>query len=78
MTDYKKIKEVLGGHFCIAGNISPALLAVGTPQQCYDYCKEECDYMGDTPFMMVPGCSAPPDAKRANIEACIQATLDSK
>jgi uroporphyrinogen-III decarboxylase len=77
MTGILKIKEALGDRMCITGDISPALLSVGTPDQCYEYTKKLCADMGKTGFIMSPGCSVPVDAKRENVAAVIAATLDS-
>jgi hypothetical protein len=77
MTDILKIKEVLGDRMCITGNVSPALLSVGTPDQCYDYAKKQCADMGKEGFIMASGCSVPVDAKRENVAAVISATMDS-
>ena len=77
MTDILKIKEALGDRMCITGNVSPALLSVGTPDQCYDFAKKQCADMGKEGFIMTSGCSVPVDAKRENIAAVISATLDS-
>ena len=77
MTPIVKIKEVLGDKMCITGNLSPALLAVGTPDQVYASTKKICSEMGKTGFIMASGCSVPIDAKRENVAAAIAAALDS-
>lgn len=75
MTDMEKIKEVVGDIMCVEGNVPPGLLAVGTPEENYNYAKRLIDIMGETGFMMSAGCSLPPNAKRENVEAVILATL---
>ena len=75
MTEVLKIKEVLGDLMCITGNISPALLSVGTPDECYAVAAKMCADMGKTGFIMSAGCMVPIDAKRENVEAVISATL---
>jgi uroporphyrinogen-III decarboxylase len=77
MTPILKIKEVLGDKMCIDGNISPALLAVGTPDQCYAAAKEQIEQVGKTGYTLSVGCVVPVDAKRANVEAVISAGLDA-
>jgi uroporphyrinogen decarboxylase len=77
MTPILKIKEVLGDKMCITGNLSPALLSVGTPDQVYASTKQICSEMGKTGFIMTSGCSVPIDAKRENVAAAIAAALDS-
>ncbi len=39
MTDIRKAKEVLGDHMCIMGDVPPALLSSGTPEQVYEHCR---------------------------------------
>jgi uroporphyrinogen-III decarboxylase len=75
LTPMEKLKEVLGDRMCIEGNIPPALLAVGTPDDCYKAARDLIDLMGDTGFMMGVGCGVPVNAKRENVEAVILATL---
>ena len=38
MTDIRKAKEILGDHMCIMGDVPPALLSSGTPEQVYEHC----------------------------------------
>jgi uroporphyrinogen-III decarboxylase len=45
-TDMAKAKEVLGGHACIAGNITGALLYTGTPEDVKEYCRWLIDTCG--------------------------------
>lgn len=75
LTPMEKLKEVVGDHMCIEGNVPPGLLAVGTPEENYNYAKNIIGIMGDTGFMMSAGCSLPPNAKRENVEAVILATI---
>lgn len=71
-----KAREALGSLMCIQGDVPPALLAVGTPDDCYKYAKELIDIHGkDGGFIMAAGCSVPPNAKRENVEAVILAAL---
>jgi hypothetical protein len=37
-TDIFKAKEILGGHCCIMGGISPATISVATPEEVDAYC----------------------------------------
>ncbi len=71
-TDIYKIKEVLGGHMCIKGDVPAQKLALGTPDEVYDYCTTLIKDMG-TGFILSSGCSIPPNAKVENIKAMIAA-----
>jgi hypothetical protein len=76
-TDIYKAKEVLGGHLCIMGDVSPALLTLGKPDDIYNYCKRLVDELSPSGLIMGAGCSVPMNAKPENVEAMIAAALDS-
>jgi uroporphyrinogen-III decarboxylase len=71
-TDIHKIKEVLGDHMCIKGDVPAAKLALGTPDEVYNYCKQLINDMGPG-FILSSGCSIPPNAKLENVKAMISA-----
>ena len=71
-TDIYKIKEVLGGHICIKGDVPAAKLTMGTPDEIYDYCTRLINDMG-TGFILSAGCTVPPNAKFENIKAMVAA-----
>lgn len=71
-TDIYKVKEVLGGHMCIKGDVPAQKLALGTPDEVYDYCTRLIKDMG-TGFILSSGCSIPPNAKVENVKAMIAA-----
>jgi len=71
-TDIYKVKEVLGGHMCIKGDVPAQKLALGTPDEIYDYCTKLIKDMG-TGFILSSGCSIPPNAKVENVKAMISA-----
>ncbi len=71
-TNIYKVREVLGDHMCIKGDVPAALLTLGTPDEVYDYCtKLICD-MG-TGFILASGCTIPPNAKVDNVKAMVAA-----
>ena len=45
-TDMALAKKVLGGHACIAGNLTGALLCTGTPEDVKEYCRWLIDTCG--------------------------------
>jgi uroporphyrinogen-III decarboxylase len=71
-TDIYKIKEILGGHMCIKGDVPAQKLALGTSDEVYDYCTKLIKDMG-TGFILSSGCSLPPNAKVENVKAMIAA-----
>ncbi len=71
-TDIRKAKEVLGDTMCIKGDVPSSLLAFGTPEEVYAYCRRLIDDMGDG-FILSPACTMPANAKLENVEAMLAA-----
>jgi hypothetical protein len=71
-TDIRKAKAVLGDRMCIKGDVPSPLLAVGTPDEVYAYCRRLIDDMGDG-FILAPACTMPANAKPENVEAMLAA-----
>ncbi len=69
-TDIYKIKEVLGDIMCIKGDVSAAMLALGTPDEVYNYSTRLIKNMGSG-FILASGCGLPPNAKVENVKAMI-------
>lgn len=77
MTDMKQAKKILGGRFCISGNVPNTLLTYGTPEEVSDYCKKLIDEVAcDGGFIMDAGGVVQWDAKVENIRAMIETTLE--
>ncbi|SDE07163.1 uroporphyrinogen decarboxylase family protein [Sporomusa acidovorans] len=72
VTNIYKIKEVLGDHMCIKGDVPAALLTLGTPDEVYNYCTKLINDMGSG-FILASGCTVPPNAKLENVKAMIAA-----
>ena len=73
MTDIRQAKEILGDHMCIMGDVPPALLSSGTPQQVYEHCKKLVRDIGPTGYILQSGCDIPVDAPLANVKAMADA-----
>jgi uroporphyrinogen-III decarboxylase len=72
MTDIFKAKEILGGHMCISGDVSPSLLSLGTPEEVREYCQRLIDEVGkDGGFFLTTGCECPVDARFENVKMMI-------
>jgi hypothetical protein len=71
-TNIYKIKEVLGNHMCIKGDVPAGMLTLGTPDEVYKYCTKLINDMG-TGFILSSGCTVPPNAKVENVKAMISA-----
>lgn len=73
LTDIFKAKEVLGDTMCIMGDVPPALLTLGTPDEVHNYCRKLIEEIGPTGFILHPGCDIPIDAKLENVQAMVAA-----
>ncbi|WP_005033889.1 uroporphyrinogen decarboxylase family protein [Holophaga foetida] len=73
VTSVYKLKEVLGDHMCIKGDVPPALLALGKPEDVYSYCSKLIKDIGPTGFILAPGCTTPYNTKVENFKAMIAA-----
>jgi hypothetical protein len=70
-SDIQKVKEILGNHLCIMGNVPPSLLQTGSPQDVTDYCKKLIDVAGKGGgFIMAPR-SAIDEVKPENLKTMI-------
>jgi hypothetical protein len=68
-TDMLKAKKILGGKFCIQGNVPSSLVCTGTPADVTKYCRkliEDCSPGGG--YILAAGC-IPDDPKLENIRA---------
>lgn len=73
-TDMDKAYKVLGGRFCLSGNVPNSLLAFGKPEEVKDYVKGLLDkYARDGGFVIDAGAVILDDAKEENIVALIEA-----
>jgi hypothetical protein len=67
-TDLEKIRDTLGGRMAFTGNIPPAIMSFGTPDENYKIVKDQIEKMGDS-FVAAPSCSLAPNMPRENLEA---------
>ncbi len=73
-TDIFKAKEILGNHMCLMGDVPPALLSLGTPEQVTQYCRRLIDQVGrGGGFILAQGCTVPAEAKFENVRAMVEA-----
>ena len=70
-SDIRKVKEILGDHLCIMGNVPSSLLQTGSRQDVTDYCKKLIDVAGKGGgFIMAPR-SAIDEVKPENLKTMI-------
>ena len=73
MTDVRKFKELIGDRMALLGDVPPALLSVGTPDEVRAYVRDLVRDIGPTGLLLCPGCDAPINAKPENMEAFVAA-----
>ncbi len=72
-TDIIAAKETLRGHLCLAGDVQPALMSLGKPEDVEAYCKKLIDEVGrDGGFILNTGCEMPTAVKLDNWRAMVQ------
>ncbi|HWR08692.1 uroporphyrinogen decarboxylase family protein [Sporomusa sp.] len=72
-TDIYKLKEALDGHGCIMGDVPPALLTLGTPEEVYNYSRQLINEIGPTGYILAEACFVPFNAKTENVKAMVAA-----
>ena len=72
-TDIYKLKEILGGHICIAGDVPASMFVLSNPDEVYDYCRKIIRDIGPSGFVLAAGCSVPANAKFENVRAMVSA-----
>jgi uroporphyrinogen-III decarboxylase len=73
MTDIRKVKEILGDHMAILGDVPATLFATGSPDDIYEYVKSLVRAVGPTGLLLCPGCDGPINTKPENMEAFVAA-----
>jgi len=74
LTDIRRAKEILGDHMAFLGDVPASILAVGTPDDVYEYVGALIRDLGPTGLIMNSGCDIPYNSPRQNIEAFVAAT----
>jgi len=76
-TDMDKAYKILGGRFCLSGNVPNGLLAIGKPEEVKDYVKRLLDkYARDGGFIIDSAAVTLADAKEENIRALVEAARE--
>jgi hypothetical protein len=72
-TDIFAAKELMRNHLCIASDVHPALLSLGTPEEVAAYCRRLIDEVGgDGGLILSTGCFVPSTVKPDNFRAMIE------
>ena len=70
-TDIFKAYEIIKGYQIIRGDVPPALLAFGTPEEVTAYCNKLIDMGMEGGFILGNGCEIPLNCKIENLQAMI-------
>ncbi|MCX7173873.1 MAG: hypothetical protein NT159_08100 [Proteobacteria bacterium] len=76
MTDLRKMRELLGDHMAVMGDVPSQLFAAGTPDDIYNYVRDLVRDIGPTGLILCPGCDAPINTKPENMEAFVAASRE--
>jgi hypothetical protein len=75
-TDIVKAKQIVGDTLCILGNVSSAMLNLGTPQEVKDYCKKLIDTVGKGGGFIMSNGAFFDEAKPENVKAMVDFTKE--
>ncbi len=72
-TDVRKAKDAGTGKTCFLGPINTSLMAMGTPREVEDACREAIEIMAPgSGFILGPGCALPAETPAENIHALVE------
>lgn len=72
-TDMFTLKKTLDGHMCLYGDVPAALLALGAPDEVYNYSRRLVTELGPAGLILGAGCVVPFNAKFENVKAMVAA-----
>jgi hypothetical protein len=75
-SDINKVKEVLGGHMCIMGNVPSSILQTATPETVKDYCRKLIEEVGRDGGFILSQRSSIDEAKPENIKAMVESAQE--
>jgi uroporphyrinogen-III decarboxylase len=73
-SDTFKVKEIIGNHMCIMGNVSPSVLNFGLSDDVIASCMKLIDVVGKNGGYIMSSRAALDDAKPENVKAMIDFT----
>ncbi len=73
-SDILKVKEILGGHICIKGNVPSSLLQTGTVEEVKEHCKWLIDNIGKDGGYIIGPRSVVDEVNPENLKAMIDFT----
>jgi uroporphyrinogen-III decarboxylase len=75
--DLPKVREIIGDHFCLMGNLQPAITTGSGPNIVYKKTKELIEQCGkESGYIVATGCEAPAGIPIENYYAMKRAIRD--
>lgn len=75
-SDIAKVKEVLGDHMCIMGNVPSSILGTATPDDVKAYCRDLIDVAGKGGGFIIAPRSSIDEVKPENLKAMFDITME--
>jgi len=75
LTDIYKVKELLGDTMGITGNVGASLLALGTPEEVFNFSVKQIHDMGPG-YILTSSCTCPANCKPENLRAMMAAATE--
>ncbi len=73
MTDIHLVKKHLGGIMAITGNTPASLMTLGTPDDVYNFVKNQISELGEEGYIITSSCGIPINAPAGNVKAMVAA-----
>ena len=70
-TNFKKAKDILGGHICLYGNVPTKLLFTGSPLKVKKYCRKLIEDVGHDGFILANDDIVPHNARFENVKMIV-------
>ena len=75
--DFEKVRKILGPNYCLMGNVSTTLMAMGSPEEVAEATKEVIRKAGKEGHLLVSGgCLLAENCPPENIRAMVKATKE--
>jgi len=75
-TIFRKLRELVGDHISVMGDVPSNLFALGTPEEIREYVRDLVRDIGPYGLILCPGCDAPVNTKPENMEAFVAAAQE--
>ena len=75
-SDMADVKKTLGQNACLLGNVSSAMLSLGTPREVRDYVKNLIDTAGQDGGLIICNGAFFDQAKPENVKAMVEAARE--